>query len=50
MSEADGIFDELTNTLSRWGLDEIPFTESASSLFLNFEKCLLGVQKNSEKY
>ncbi|MGB9845779.1 MAG: AAA family ATPase, partial [Methanothermobacter tenebrarum] len=32
MSEADGIFDELTNTLSRWGLDEIPFTESASSL------------------
>lgn len=32
MSEADRIFDELSNTLSRWGLDEIPFTESASSL------------------
>ena len=32
MSEADGIFDELTDTLSRWGLDEIPFSESASSL------------------
>ena len=32
MSEADQIFDELVNTLSRWGLDEIPFTESASSL------------------
>ncbi len=32
MSEADQIFDELTDTLSRWGLNEIPFTESASSL------------------
>jgi len=35
MSEADRIFDELTNTLSRWGLEEIPFTESASSLGLS---------------
>lgn len=32
MSEADRIFDELTGTLSRWGLNEIPFSESASSL------------------
>lgn len=32
MSEADKIFDELATTLSHWGLDEIPFTESASSL------------------
>jgi Cdc6-like AAA superfamily ATPase len=32
MSEADRIFDELTTTLSNWGLDQIPFTESASSL------------------
>jgi len=35
MSEADCIFDELTNTLSRWGLEEIPFTESASCLGLS---------------
>lgn len=32
MSEADRIFEELGNTLSRWGLSEIPFTESASFL------------------
>lgn len=32
MSEADRIYDELANTLARWGLEEIPFTESASSL------------------
>lgn len=32
MSEAERIFDELTNTLSRWGLQEIPFSESASFL------------------
>lgn len=32
MSEADRIFDELSITLSRWGLNEIPFSESASSL------------------
>lgn len=32
MSEADRIFDELSTTLSRWGLHEIPFSESASSL------------------
>lgn len=32
MSEADRIFDELTTTLSRWGLREIPFSESASFL------------------
>jgi hypothetical protein len=32
MSEADRIFDELGNTLSRWGLTEIPFTESATFL------------------
>lgn len=32
MSEADRIFDELAATLSRWGLYEIPFSESASSL------------------
>jgi len=32
MNEADQIFDELTNTFSCLGLNEIPFTESASSL------------------
>jgi len=32
MSEADRIFDELATTLSRWGLHEIPFSESASFL------------------
>ena len=32
MGEADLIYDELSNTLSRWGLTEIPFTESASFL------------------
>lgn len=32
MSEADHIFDELSTTPSRWGLHEIPFSESASSL------------------
>ncbi len=32
MSEADRIFDELSKTLSRWGLAEIPFSESASFL------------------
>lgn len=32
MNEADMIFDELDIILSRWGLDEIPFTESASTL------------------
>lgn len=32
MSEADRIFDELATTLSRWGLNGIPFSESASSL------------------
>ncbi len=35
MSEAERIFDELANTLLRWGLNEIPFTESASSLGLS---------------
>ena len=32
MSEADQIYDDLQNTLLRWGLTEIPFSESASSL------------------
>lgn len=32
MSEADRIFDELSNTFSRWGLRELPFSESASDL------------------
>lgn len=32
MSVVDQIFDELARPLSRWGLNEIPFTESASSL------------------
>lgn len=32
MSEADQIFDELHRALSRWGLSEIPFSESASTL------------------
>lgn len=32
MSEADHIFDELANTLSRWRLHEIPFSESSSFL------------------
>lgn len=32
MSEADQIFDELNRALSRWGLSEIPFSESASTL------------------
>jgi tetratricopeptide (TPR) repeat protein len=32
MSETDRIFNELATTLSRWGLHEIPFSESASSL------------------
>lgn len=32
MSEADQIFDELHRTLARWGLSEIPFSESASTL------------------
>jgi hypothetical protein len=32
MSEADRIYDELSRTLSRWGLAEIPFSESASTL------------------
>ena len=32
MSEADRIFDELATTLVRWGLQEIPFSESASFL------------------
>lgn len=32
MSDADRIFDELNKTLSGWDLNEIPFTESASSL------------------
>jgi len=32
MNEADRIFDELATTLSRWGLHEIPFSESASFL------------------
>jgi len=32
MSEADRIFDELAATLARWGLQEIPFSESASLL------------------
>jgi type II secretory pathway predicted ATPase ExeA len=32
MNEADQIFDELNRTLSHWGLSEIPFSESASTL------------------
>lgn len=32
MSEADRLWDELDVTFSRWGLVEIPFTESAISL------------------
>jgi hypothetical protein len=32
MSEAERIFDELSNTIARWGLSEIPFSESASTL------------------
>ncbi len=32
MSEADRIYDELSRTLSRWGLAAIPFSESASTL------------------
>jgi len=32
MSEADHIYDELRTTLSRWGLGEIPFSESASTV------------------
>ena len=32
MSEADHIYDDLQNTLVRWGLMEIPFSESALSL------------------
>ncbi len=32
MSQADHIWDELDVTFSRWGLRDIPFTESASSL------------------
>lgn len=32
MSEADRIFDELKTTLLQWGLNEIPFSESASFL------------------
>ena len=34
MSEADRIWEELDITFSRWGLREIPFTESASTLSL----------------
>jgi len=32
MTEADRIYDELAHTLAVWGLAEIPFSESASSL------------------
>ena len=32
MSEADRVYDALKNTLARWELDEIPFSESASIL------------------
>ena len=32
MSEADQIWDELDNIYSQWGIDEIPFSESASTL------------------
>ena len=32
MSEADRLWDELDITYSRWGLTEIPFSESASTL------------------
>lgn len=35
MSEADRIWEELDITFSRWGLQEIPFTESASTLSLS---------------
>lgn len=34
MSEADRIYDELKGTLAHWGLTEIPFSESASTLSL----------------
>jgi AAA+ ATPase superfamily predicted ATPase len=32
MSEADRIWDELENIYSRWGISEIPFSESAATL------------------
>jgi type II secretory pathway predicted ATPase ExeA len=32
MSEIDQIYDELNKALSQWGLNEIPFSESASTL------------------
>lgn len=32
MNEADRIWDELDNIYSQWGITEIPFSESASTL------------------
>ncbi|NEN96565.1 MAG: ATP-binding protein [Moorea sp. SIO3I7] len=42
MSEADKLWDENNEILTSWNLEEIPFSESASSLRSNLDKVFTG--------
>ena len=42
MSEADKLWDETGDIFSSWNLQEIPFSESASSLRSNLDKVFTG--------
>ncbi len=46
MNQPDSLWDETGEIFSRWNLQEIPFSESASSLQSNLEKVFTG--RNSE--
>ena len=45
MSEADKLWDETGDIFSSWNLQEIPFSESASSLRSNLDKVFTGRTK-----
>ncbi|NEQ88869.1 MAG: ATP-binding protein, partial [Moorea sp. SIO2I5] len=42
MSEADKLWDETDEIFTSWNLEDIPFSESASSLGSNLDKVFTG--------